>query len=264
MKNNIFKKLLIVSIVFILIGFLLLGIGIAKKGNISDISYNHWPFHNYFIFEHGQHNIETDNKLSKTFELKENVGLEFDAIDVDIVLGNENRIDAKNIGKKDLCVVYDGNKTNIQIKNHNHKKSYVRITLNHKQKINELNLDVDAGSVHMDSMILDTLNLSCDAGDIDVKDIQCNNGKFDVDAGSILISGVLKNYVEIDCDAGSVEVNMQKPKDSFGYRIESNVGDVTLGNQSFSGAVVNNDVPVGTSYLFDIQCDAGSVEINFK
>lgn len=264
MKNNIFKKLLIVSIVFILIGFLLLGIGIAKKGNISDISYNHWPFHNHFILEHGHHNIETDSEFSETFKLKENVDLEFDAIDVDIVLGNENRIDAKNICQKDLCIDYDGNKTNIQIKNHNHKKNYVRITLNHKQKINELNLDVDAGSVHMDSMTVDTLNLSCDAGDIDVKDVQCDNGKFDVDAGSILISGTLKNYIEIDCDAGSVEVNMQKPKDSFGYRIESNVGDVTLGNQSFSGVVVNNDVPVGTSYLFDIQCDAGSVEINFK
>lgn len=265
MKNNIFKKLVILSVVLILIGFLLLGIGIAKKGNISEISYYHWPFSNHWSVEHlEEHNSKLDSEFSEIFKLKENVDLEVDAVDVDIVLGNENKIEARNIVQNDVCVNYEGNKTNIKIKNHNHRKSYVRIVLNSKQKINELELDVDAGSVDMESIILNKLDLSCDAGEIEVKDIQCNDSKFDVDAGSISIDGILKKFVQIDCNAGDVKVNMQHPKNSFSYRIKSNVSDIILDQQSFNEVSVDKDVHVGTPYLFDIQCNAGSVEINFK
>ncbi len=265
MKNNMFKKLLILSIVLILIGFLLLGIGILKKGDVSEINYYHWPFHNHFDVEHFEdHNLKTDSEFSETFKLKDQVDLEVDAVDVDVVLGNENKIELKNVNQKDVCINYEENKTNIKIKNRSHKRSYARVVLNSKQKINELELDVDAGSANIESMVLNKLDLSCDAGEINVKDLQCNAGKFDVDAGSISIDGILKNFVQIDCNAGDIKVNMLKPKNSFSYRIEGNISDITLDKQSFTGVSVDKDVQLGTPYLFDIQCNAGSVEINFK
>ena len=150
------------------------------------------------------------------------------------------------------------------------KSKAAPVTLNIQDTaISYLDIDVDAGTVSMDDLIvMQALTCTVDAGAAYLDNVDTNRMELDVDAGEIVHSGTTRGPIDLDCDAGSIELTLN----------DSSIGQVTgkvdLGSVDVSvdgktaisrdglSDTVNAKLPGTQGHdVLTFDCDAGSIEV---
>ena len=129
-----------------------------------------------------------------------------------------------------------------------------------------LDIDVDAGSFIGVELVVDgRCEIDVDAGSVNIRGGQIQGGlDVDVDAGAVVYRGVLDCDWTVDCDAGSVEVALAESMEDHNYRIEYNLGSVHVGSSEYSGMSDKAYLDNKAPYLTEIQCDVGQVKVSFS
>ncbi len=161
------------------------------------------------------------------------------------------------------------------------------ITLPEGTRLEEVDLEMGAGSLYAEGFSCRELDAEVGMGEITLENIQCSaeaslkagmgqltaggfacagETEIDVDMGSLTLEGSLSGHVDIECGMGSAELTLADPG-SYGYTVECGMGSVTLDGQSvtngaLSGGGSSNSAASGKVY-YDIECGMGSVEITF-
>ena len=211
----------------------------------------------------------TDKGLDARAEI-ERLVLDIDGAECVVQTGSENKLTA---GTDTDWKLENGTLTVKQELPHGwwwkSKAAPVTLTLR-KGTLSTLDIDVDAGTVSMDDLIvMQALTCTVDAGAAYLDNVDTNRMELDVDAGEIVYSGAASGPIDLDCDAGSIELTLN----------DSSIGQVTgkvdLGSVDVSvdgktaisrdglSDTVNAKLP-GTqgNDVLTFDCDAG--EINVK
>lgn len=106
----------------------------------------------------------------------------------------------------------------------------------------ELTLDAGVGNCQISHILADTARLSVGVGNLQVRRFHA--------AESVLEVGM-----------GSVELLMAQPLAQYRCNMEVGLGNVTLGNKSYSGVAELHTGAEDLPYRFDISCGMGSVHV---
>lgn len=290
-KHNGIKVTLIISIICVIIGAFCIGMGIVQNGDIAYLRVDNqtapwWPFHGSFgiHLEEVAEDISKTKTFSQTFDDVDKLELNVAAVNTTIRVGDNNSLRFSNIYENQVSVSRSTNTMKVDVKNkHFLHKARLDITLKKEDLLKKLEIDASTGhltvqGLRLKDLIVDgdatevemqkvqvsrKMELSAQAGSIDMKEMVSEHSEFDVQAGSIDVSGDLRGKSKIDCQAGSVNLYLQDKENQYGYQIKNEVGSVELGEQDYSG--LSNEISVrnDAKNQLDIDCQAGSVEIAF-
>ena len=128
----------------------------------------------------------------------------------------------------------------------------------------KLKVDVDAGSAEIYGGGCEgRLTVDVDAGGAMFSDFNASAADFDVDAGGITYSGTLLGDWKADCDVGSVELCLEAEESRYNYVVDNDMGSVSIGGQSFANLSDNAQINNQASFTGRIDCDMGSVTVEF-
>lgn len=152
----------------------------------------------------------------------------------------------------------------IDISNNAGAGNFMSIQLPAGMYLREIDGDIGAGSVEMNSLRADKLSLEIGAASIQTNDMQLKDAELSVGAGEIIYNGSITGNLELECAMGNVELNLTGSEKEHSYYVESSAGDLTIGSYFVSGIAVEKSINnAGTNSNFTISSSVGSIAINF-
>lgn len=158
-------------------------------------------------------------------------------------------VQAENMGKfqcyvEDSVLVLKGTGAVTDLSNMNMQKSEVTLYVPGQYVFDEAELELGAGNMEIESIKASKLKLECGAGRIDVQYADTEDGEF-------------------KCSAGSVNVRLFGVESDYDYKIESAVGMVQIGDESYSGVTAKQDIRNNSEKDIEIECTMGSIRLEF-
>lgn len=105
-------------------------------------------------------------------------------------------------------------------------------------------LELGAGSMEIESIRASELKLECGAGMLRVYYADTEDGAF-------------------KCSAGSISARLFGVESDYNYTIESAVGMVQIGDESYSGVTASREIRNASEKNIEVECTMGSIKIEF-
>ena len=126
------------------------------------------------------------------------------------------------------------------------------------KELESVSVSSDACDLEMKGVSFKTADIGMNAGDIDLKDVISGGIKIISDAGDVSISGVLRGMTDVGCDAGSVEINVFTGTKGYTMDLRADAGEIKVGEEETDGGEFRQD---GGKDVIRVSTDAGDIEI---
>lgn len=155
----------------------------------------------------------------------------------------------------------------------------VTVTVPRDVRLDWLSVDSDAGSITLDGIQTDSLELDQDFGETVLKNCIWDYASIDNDCGSIngtgLVSGGLEasadmgevdlkgdftGETDIEASMGSVKLTLDGRQSDYDIELEADLGVITLNGQNCGQTVSQSGGP----HELDISCSLGGIEVRFS
>ncbi len=137
----------------------------------------------------------------------------------------------------------------------------------------DLDINISAGSVNVQSGEFKTLKIDVSAGKLTMGEIICSTAKCHVSAGSVKLGGLTCNKTNCHVSAGSVEflnvncpvIDLDVSAGSIKFDILGNKSEYTiLVDKSAGSCNVSSQQGTDANKKIDIDVSAGSISVNFN
>lgn len=123
---------------------------------------------------------------------------------------------------------------------------------------------VDAGLLEIASLqVLENSNYHVGAGQLIIKQISANDVKIGCGVGQVKIDGTITGKSEIDNNVGSVKINLYGKWEDYSYDIVNNVGSIAIDGERMDGLAKHKRIDNKVGNFLDIKCDVGEITIDF-
>ena len=122
----------------------------------------------------------------------------------------------------------------------------------------QLTIEIPVGTV------FEEVEIDVGVGELDAAGLYCRELSIDCGVGSVSVSGRVEDECSIDCGVGEVSLNLENAQEDFDYQITCGIGDVVLGENSYSGISKRREIDNGTGRDMEIDCGMGSVMLTFS
>ncbi|MBQ8857441.1 MAG: DUF4097 family beta strand repeat protein [Lachnospiraceae bacterium] len=145
----------------------------------------------------------------------------------------------------------------------------------------EVEMKADACDISMDQISAKEFDLEIGAGRIEIGQLVAEYGEFDVGAGEIIVTygnmnecdvnvdmgnfeytGMILRHGDVECNMGNTAFDLERGVEDYNFEIECGAGNVSIGNQNFSGLGTEKFINNQVQEQFDIECNMGNVSIN--
>lgn len=166
-----------------------------------------------------------------------------------------------------LTTHMDGSTWKIETENHHRNKAagYVYIVLPQGMTFEKIELESSAGNMTGDGLRANKLEANANAGDLDLTNVWAAGMDLEAKAGSVSVQGELTGRAELTAQAGSVYLLLPEPQEAnYGnYEVENNLGSVEIGGHSVGLGHTSKSIS-GATLFFEVECDVGSVNVEFE
>lgn len=145
-----------------------------------------------------------------------------------------------------------------------HRGKWIRLYLPPDTRFSEVSLDVGAGRLQADHINASQLALNVDAGEGIIRDFTADSLDIECGAGKVEVAGDVKNEADIDCSVGETVTTLNAAQEDFNYSLNCGVGEIKLGDTSYSGIGHDQDINNNARKNISIDCGVGRVEVNFR
>lgn len=254
--NKMILGLVITGCVVLVIGFSLGGY--KQMSNLFDSDGHYWGWR-----------IQGGTNIDKEFDNIQNLNLEIDTSNVTIqeYAGNSIRVEARNVSKK--MKIIDENGT-LMIEDKNgiwgfgiglfRSDGEVIIYVPQDKEFNSVEIDLDAGSINLDTLQSNSLEVQVDAGKLNGKSVICNRGEFEVDAGKISLDTIDGQSLKFDVNAGKIDATLVGKEEEYRYQAKCDVGTMEIGSYSANGINTKDSGGMGSRYI-EAECNVGKIDI---
>ena len=126
-----------------------------------------------------------------------------------------------------------------------------------------IELEIGAGNFTIEGLSGQEVNISVGAGGIFVENAEVNELDMEAAAGSIELTGTVSGNADIECAAGSISLFLYNDETAFNYEIECAVGSININGDEYTGLATERSINNNAGKEMNIECSAGSVEVNF-
>ncbi len=130
----------------------------------------------------------------------------------------------------------------------------------------EININVNAGECDVVEEItaLENFKAEIGAGKISLEQISAKEIVLKANVGEINTEELYADNISIDCGVGAIEAVAGGKEQDYNYDIKCNIGDVEIGDNSYSGFSSRRKVNNEGSKVMKVDCGVGSVEVSFE
>ena len=126
------------------------------------------------------------------------------------------------------------------------------------EELESIKLSSEACDLDMKGISFKTADLEMSAGDVDLKDITSGGLKIVADAGDIDVSGDLKGITEVRADAGDIDIDVLGGIMDYTMDVHAEAGDLTVGGKDINGGSYTQK---GGDDTIKVRADAGDIDI---
>ena len=142
--------------------------------------------------------------------------------------------------------------------------SLLKIILPKGKRFREVELELGASQADIDGLLAEYIELSIDTGQAHISNVDTRTLDMEVGAGQADITNLTIWNLNLEVGVGEANVQLNGAEKDFSYRIECGIGEVVVGNHSYGGFGAEQNIKNSdTSYLIDIECGIGSVDMQF-
>lgn len=155
-------------------------------------------------------------------------------------------------------------KTNKKIKNTNNiGKGSITITIPANMKFDEIDLTLKAGELKADKLVAGKMEVKNGAGKVYLQDFTADNAEFECGAGSLSGNGDATEKIKVDCGVGEVDLKLKGSKKDYNYDLECGIGEITCGDDRYSGFGKEVHLDNKASKNMEIDCGIGQINIDY-
>lgn len=129
--------------------------------------------------------------------------------------------------------------------------------------LNEASFEIGAGILEIENIKADSLDISVGAGEAVVKRFETAQLDVECGAGKGALSGSVTKEASVECGVGELAMALSGNQRDYDYRLKCGIGELTVGNDSYTGFDSKRSIDNGTGKLMDINCGIGQVKITF-
>lgn len=244
---------------------------------ISGINY-------FFEFIGNEENVQIIENTFNKNEVK-NLYLDSDIGDIDIVVGNELKVIAKNVSENFNCTLkgdtlkiveskeglsmFKGNDTRITI--------YIpdNLIFNTVQldfsvgdndiqslKANKLNLNSGTGQIDIRYLeVLESAIITSGVGELDIENSNLNNLELKTGVGECDLKGTIKGDSTVKADSGSINIRLNSFDETTDkIKVEKDIGELEVNERKYSG---NQEFGQGDENIINIEGSIGDIDIEY-
>ncbi len=127
----------------------------------------------------------------------------------------------------------------------------------------ELSLDVGAGQITVDRVEASEADISVGAGQIQIHDMEVRELSAEIGMGEFIARGDVGYSADLECSMGNIELMLEGSQSDFNYQIDSAMGNMVLGEQSFGGLASERRIDNGAGKNIEVDCSMGNITIYF-
>lgn len=230
-------------------------------------------------------NIFNNKDVTNFKEVYEEVSkIEIDGVasSIEVTLGNELKVEAKNL-ENDLTSRVKNGVLEIEehgkLFNNNKSNGVIYITIPKNITLDKLSLDTGAGKIIIKDINVDYFDIDHGAGvleisnsifsktDIDggaglikIKNSTLNNLELDAGAGKVDIEASITGSSEISCGVGEVDITLIGTSDDYQITTKKGIGSIKINNEEQK----NESIYGAGGNKLEIEGGIGNIEVSFK
>ncbi|MCI8661336.1 MAG: DUF4097 family beta strand repeat protein [Lachnospiraceae bacterium] len=132
--------------------------------------------------------------------------------------------------------------------------------------LDEIDIEVAAGTFQADVMRAKEISLGVKAGVIEVGRAETDSLELEVDAGQILCRADVAREVSADSDLGEILLELKGKKEDFDYELECSAGLIILKDdeeEEYQGLHHETTMDNGAGKKAELECSAGSITVTY-
>lgn len=138
----------------------------------------------------------------------------------------------------------------------------VWITIPRELVLETADLGLAGGQLIAKDIAITDLDVDMAAGNMELDNVQCRRLDVEMAAGELNLNGDVLEKADLSLAAGKLKLTMPRPQ-QYEYDVAGSVGSVTVDGHQLTGFGSQSGGPGGGT-RFDIECIAGTVEIEFE
>ena len=217
------------------------------------------------------HHGRGDNDFEETYEGIDRLDLDLAAAEIYILPGKEGevRVTIENFEGRHcgIDVHREGSELTLESRGEgawcmkDHVKDHRVVTIHVPSKLSELDLSLQAGYLEVGDVKAENLSVDVAAGDVYFTNMIANTAEVDCSAGKVEIYGDVNESLEIDCSAGEVVFHSRSEKQSYDYGMDCATGSIKFDGEDQRG---ESKISNQAGRYMEIDCEVGKVEVDFN
>ncbi len=147
----------------------------------------------------------------------------------------------------------------------------------------ELEINVGAGNCEAQGFEAETIELLVGAGRISTTGLKAKKAVMEIGVGELTVSeidvqgqteieldlgnaditGTLTGETDAECNLGELRFHLTGSEEDYGFDVECGVGEIKIGNNSYSGIASSRSWNQDRRNQFELDCDLGSIIVTF-
>lgn len=127
----------------------------------------------------------------------------------------------------------------------------------------DVSFDMTAGALYIENIHTEELSVEVGAGMAEIAGFRAKEADFDCGTGNIAATGISEDEVNIDCGIGEITYRTTGNETDYNYSLNCGVGDITCGENTYSGILKKKKVNNHAAKDMDIDCGIGEVTVTF-
>lgn len=131
-------------------------------------------------------------------------------------------------------------------------------------KLEMAEISFGAGDLYINRIHAADMNINVGAGSFEIENFGADEVTVNVGAGDIEMYGDFQNDFNLKCGVGEADINLTGRKYDYNYTLKSGLGEISIGDEEYSGLANARTVDNGGNKNIDIICGAGEVSVEFE
>ncbi|MDR1699716.1 MAG: DUF4097 domain-containing protein [Lachnoclostridium sp.] len=126
----------------------------------------------------------------------------------------------------------------------------------------KLKMEMGAGSLNAEELVgEDSLTLSVSAGKCKVEHMIGANPNIRCEAGQIDANGVLTGTGKIKCGVGQIDIDLVGDMKDYDYDVTCSIGTIRVNGNQVGGFATNSHKSTNAANMFDLDCAVGQIDL---
>lgn len=143
--------------------------------------------------------------------------------------------------------------------------TFATIVIPVDMELKELDMELNASSFEMKSMVTEKLELDMNASSAEIIELKADVLEVNSNASSVNFEGDVEHEIDVKCNASDVSLELAGSDEDFSYRVKVDAGSVQIEDDEYAGLKESTTIKnVNADKEANLECSLGSIELNFE